>query len=120
MPNDKKERLPGINGRYEFTKRFLRRTLHKVEAVKAKLGLLELIAIDLTKLAGELEKKACARDLPDPSEAVREFMDLSDWIDAYCLELGDLVGGPPVRVLSVKAPVEMRVDPSVNYCIAAN
>lgn len=114
MAGDRKERLPGIDGRYEFTMRFLSRTLHRVRAAQARLAVLESIATDLARLARELEKVACATDRPDRSAAVREFMDVSDSIYDFCEEVRELVDGPPARILVVKVPVRTPPRPSVN------
>jgi hypothetical protein len=112
MASDKRERLPGIERRYELTMKSLQNTLLEIQA---RLAWLEARAISLRRIASELEEMALAGDKADPSLAVREFMDVTERVLSYCEQVRQLANGRPKAVLVVKeVPVRIPPVPSVN------
>jgi hypothetical protein len=112
MASDRRERLPGIERRYELTMQSLQNTALEVQA---RLAWLEARAISLRRIASELEELAFAGDKPDPSLAVREFMNVSERVLGYCEQVRQLANGRPKLVLVVKeVPVRIPPVPSVN------
>jgi len=112
MARDKKERLPGIDRRYELTMQSLQNTALETQA---RLAWLEARAISLRRIASELEELALAGGKADPSLAVREFMDVTERVLGYCEQVRQLANGRPKTVLLVKeVPVRIQPEPSVN------
>jgi hypothetical protein len=112
MASDKRERLPGIERRYELTMQSLQNTTLEIQA---RLAWLEARAISLRRIASELEEMALVGDKPDPSLAVREFLDVTERVLGYCEQVRQLANGRTKTVLVVKkVPVRMPPVPSVN------
>ena len=112
MASDKKERLPGIDRRYDLTMQSLQNTALEIQA---RLAWLEARAISLSRIASELDELALAGGKPDPSLAVREFMDVTQRILSYCEQVRQLANGRPKAVLVVKeVPVRIPPVPSIN------
>lgn len=98
MASRKNERLPGIDGRYEFTNKFILRTLHNV---RARLAELSMEAERLKELRYELEAYASQVNV-EQERAVCEFIELSDAIIDHCLKLRERLDGPHVLVKVVE------------------
>ena len=112
MASDKRERLPGIERRYELTMQSLQNTLLEIQA---KLAWLEARAISLRKMARGLEEMAFAGDKRDQSLAVREFMVVTEQVLSYSEQVRQLANGRPKTVLVVKkVPVRIPPEPSIN------
>lgn len=106
------KRLPGIEGRLEFTNRFMLRTLRKVRAKTAEL-IMEMSR--LKELQAELDSYASPEYVADEEGAVKEFNEIAEAIFQHCYSLREkLEEQPSMFPADPKAPNRLPTEPGNN------
>ena len=106
------KRLPGIEGRLEFTNRFMLLTLRNVRAKTAEL-IMEMSR--LKELQVELDSYASPEYVSDEEAAIMEFNEIAEAVFQHCYSLRErLDEKPPVFPAEQKAPMSLPEDPGNN------